>query len=191
LGRRFFFWRLLREEGNHKKSHVIGLVEQRIVTNFAGIAAQRRVAPWSDLRHDSKSDRAATDEFFQRLIVGPPDYSNPNPAAPWREGEDYYDDETNDFYGDVHWIRGEPFNPSGGNASWYPPEKILDRKSFDALHARFRIRAAALVARLWPQIQVVAAELIKHRILSCADVRKLMHRARRIPRTKQGGPYGQ
>jgi hypothetical protein len=178
-----FCWRLLREEGNNKKSHVIDLVQCRIVTNFAGIAAQRRFAPWSDWRHDSSTDRAGADEFFQMLIVGPPDWENPNPAAPWRAGEDFYDDESGDFYGDVDWIPGKPHDPNlRGNEALYPPDKILDRKTFDSLHARFRIRAAVLVARLWSKIQIVADELLQRKVLSFDEVRRLMNRARRHPR---------
>jgi hypothetical protein len=71
-------------------------------------------------------------------------------------------------------------------ATWYPPERFLSNNTLDDHHSRYRARAAALIARLWPQIERVAAELIRRKVLSFDEVRRLMnHSARRIPRTQR------
>ena len=54
-----------------------------------------------------------------------------------------------------------------------------DRKARDACRSRLEARARALVRELWPEIKIVAAALLKEKVLSCAQVRKLMIAARR------------
>jgi hypothetical protein len=53
-----------------------------------------------------------------------------------------------------------------------------------AYQSKLEARAKALVKQLWPQIQIVAAALLKRKVLSEADVRKLMAGARRRGKTK-------
>jgi hypothetical protein len=52
----------------------------------------------------------------------------------------------------------------------------------DAYQSELEARAKALVKQLWPQIQIVAAALLKKKVLTQAEVRRLMIRARRPPR---------
>jgi hypothetical protein len=49
----------------------------------------------------------------------------------------------------------------------------------DAYQSKLEARAKALVKKLWPQIQIVAAALLKKKVLSQAEVRRLMGDARR------------
>jgi hypothetical protein len=58
----------------------------------------------------------------------------------------------------------------------------LGRYRDDAYRAALEARAAALVKKLWPEIQQVAHALLKHKTLTQAQVRRLMNRARRHPR---------
>jgi hypothetical protein len=169
------FWRLL-QEGHHQDSHVIDFAERRIVMSFAGEVAQRRYAPKSDWRDGSRSDRKDVDEWLQRLIAGPSNYEGCTP--PWgRERDDYYDDETGDFYGDIEPKRDD-------DAFWYQPHRLLSRKTLDAYHAKYEARATALVKQLWPEIKIVAAALLKRQTLTERQVRKLMADARQHPRNK-------
>jgi hypothetical protein len=55
----------------------------------------------------------------------------------------------------------------------------IDRKTLGAYHAEFTGRAAALVNKLFSEIKIVAAALLKRKSLTQADVRRLMNRARR------------
>jgi hypothetical protein len=55
----------------------------------------------------------------------------------------------------------------------------LGRHGDDAYRAELEARAFALVKELWPEIKIVAAALLKHKVLSAAEVRRLMKRARR------------
>jgi hypothetical protein len=153
-------WELLREKS--KDPRIIALVQRRIVTNFAGIAAQCRVAAGTtDLCYDSHSDRSAADAWLQRLIAGPPNFDDPR--IPFVKG--------------ISNCRRE---------FWYPPKKLVSRKTLDAYHSRFRARAAALVARIWPQIEIVAEELIQQKVLSFDEVHRLMSRAQRRKPTRHG-----
>jgi hypothetical protein len=60
-----------------------------------------------------------------------------------------------------------------------PLRLLIDRKTLGAYHAEFTGRAAALVNKLFPEIKIVAAALLKRKSLTQADVRRLMNRARR------------
>jgi hypothetical protein len=57
--------------------------------------------------------------------------------------------------------------------------KRLGRYGDEAYRAELEARSKALVARLWPAIQIVAAALLKRKTLTQAEVRRLMNRARR------------
>jgi hypothetical protein len=177
-------WRALNEEFNRSDPNFIDQVRRRIVSTFSGIEAQRRFAPWTDLRHDSSSDRDCADEWIQRLLKGPPDPGDPY-LWPHKVDTSYYDDETGDYYGDFEILPPEGPEPSAAdiaansNARWYPPDRLVDRQTLDLHYARFRLRAAALVGRLWPKIQIVAAALLKKKVLSYDEVRRLINRARR------------
>jgi hypothetical protein len=91
--------------------------------------------------------------WLQRLILGPPDWEScptyPSPIF------------------------------KGARICWYPPDQLLDYKTLDNHHSRYRARAAALVARIWPQIQIVADELFRRKVLKFEQVRALMIRPRR------------
>jgi ATP-dependent Zn protease len=52
----------------------------------------------------------------------------------------------------------------------------------DAYQSKLETRAKALVKQFWPEIQCVAAALLKKKVLTQAEVRRLMIRARRPPR---------
>jgi hypothetical protein len=144
---------------DHTNPRVIKLVERQIVVDLAGAAAERRFEPRSNWLHGSKTDRENVDIWLQRLISGPPDADYPFEIP---EGiEPFYDDE-----------------------DWYPPHRLLDRKTLDNYHAKYSARATALVEQLWPKIQIVAAALLERKTLSYAEVCKLMTEARRIPRNK-------
>ena len=58
----------------------------------------------------------------------------------------------------------------------------------EEFQAKLEARAKALVRELWQEIKIVAAALLKRKTLSCAEVRRLMNRARRIPRTGRRKP---
>jgi hypothetical protein len=165
------FWCLL-QDGHHQDPTVINWVERRMVASFAGAAAQRRYAPRSNWRYGGSADRKSADKWIQKLIAGPSNYEGDTP--PWgRERDDYYDDETNDFFGDI-----EP--KPDDNAHWYTPDRLLDRKTLDVHHAKYRVRAEALVRELWPEIRCVARALLKHKTLTESQVRRLMNRTRRL-----------
>jgi hypothetical protein len=166
------FWQLLLQEGQHQDPTVIDFVERKIVTSFAGAAAQRRYAPRSDWRDSSRGDRKGVDKWLQKLIAGPSNYEGHVPARWERERSDYYDDETGDFYGDIEPKRDD-------DAFWYTPDRLLSRKTLDAYHAKYEARARVLVRELWPDIQRVAKALLKKKVLTQSQVRRLMNRARR------------
>jgi hypothetical protein len=52
-------------------------------------------------------------------------------------------------------------------------------KGHEAYRAKLDARAQALVDQLWPEIQIVARELLARKKLSHAELRRLMNRARR------------
>jgi hypothetical protein len=146
------FWRLL-QDGHRKDPAVIDYVHRRLVVAFAGAAAQRRYAPSSNWYGDT--DWEAANTWLQYLLVGPPEPE---------EGEDFYDDATGDYYGDVREL---------------PLRLLVDRKTLGAYHAEFTGRAAVLVKKLFPEIKIVAAQLLKRKVLTQSQVRRLMNRARR------------
>jgi hypothetical protein len=164
------FWQLLRE-GHHKDPHVIDFAERKMVMSFAGLVAQRRYAPKSDWFAGSRTDRKSIDRWLQKLIAGPADYEGFFPA--WgHTRDDFYDDETGDFYGDIKPKKDD-------DAFWYKPDSLLDRKTLDAHHAKYEARARDLVRELWAEIKIVAAALLKRKVLTERQVRELMNRARR------------
>jgi hypothetical protein len=55
--------------------------------------------------------------------------------------------------------------------------KTLGRYGDAAYRAQLEARAKALVARLWPEIELVAGHLLKHKKLTQAQVRRLVNRA--------------
>jgi hypothetical protein len=57
--------------------------------------------------------------------------------------------------------------------------RMLGRYGDAAYRAELEARAAALVRELWPQIRTVAAALLKKKVLSQAEVRRLMNRPRK------------
>jgi hypothetical protein len=63
--------------------------------------------------------------------------------------------------------------------------RMLERDGDAAYRAELEARAKALVARLWPEIKIVAAALLKHKTLSQAQVRRLMNRAAARPANKK------
>lgn len=159
------------QDGCHKDPAIIAYVERRIVTHFAGTVAQRRYAPNSYWREDASGDLKGSDMYLQRLIAGPPDWEDND--APYRQGrEDYYDEETGDFWGD------SMVPEHDDTAYWYPPDRIVDAKTLAACHAKFDARTKALVRELWPEIKAVAGALLKKKVLSQAEVLRLMTEAR-------------
>jgi hypothetical protein len=60
----------------------------------------------------------------------------------------------------------------------------LGRHGDDVYRSKLEARAKALVREQWPAIRRVAAALLKKKVLSQADVRRLMNRARRHLRSK-------
>jgi hypothetical protein len=168
------FWQWLRE-GHHQDPTVINWVERLMVASFAGAVAERRYAPKSDWRGGSRSDRKSVDKWLQKLIAGPSNYEGFGP--PWgRTRDDYYDDETGDFYGDIEPKRND-------DAYWYTPDRLLSRKTLDAHHAKYEARARDLIRKLWPEIKIVAAAWLKRKTLTELQVRRLTNRVRRHPRT--------
>jgi hypothetical protein len=148
-------WRLL-QDGHHQEPHVIDWVERNVVMLFAGMMAQRRYAPNSDWRGDGVPDLKNITTWMQRLIAGPPDYG---------KGMPHQQNAQPPFPTDIAW--------------WYPPERIIDINTLNAACEPLARRSKALVRELWPEIKIVAAALVERVVLSEAEVRKLMSRARR------------
>jgi hypothetical protein len=157
------------QNGQHEDPAVIDYVERRIVTHFAGAIAQRRYAPNSYWNEDASSDLNSSDVYLQRLFAGPIDFTD---TSRMQSRDDYYDDETGDFYGD------SMVPPTDDTAFWYPPERITDAETLKAHHANFDARTKALVRELWPEIKAVAGALLKEKVLSQAEVLRLMTEAR-------------
>jgi hypothetical protein len=88
---------------------------------------------------------------------------------------DYYYDEDGDLvrFTSVRTARGTDLDNIDERL------RFLGRHGDAAYRAGLEMRAKDLVRELWPDIQRVARELIKHETLSQADVRRLMNRARR------------
>ena len=168
----FNAWRRLQER-HHQDPAVIALVERLLITSFAGAAAQRRYAPNSYWDKDAGSDLNGSDLYLQRLLAGPPDFDDDSKLAPF---DDFYDDESGDYYGD------SAFPDQDDIKFWYPPERIVDEQTLKAQHAKFDARAKSLVREHWPAIQRVARALLKKKVLSQAEVCRLMNHARRHPR---------
>jgi hypothetical protein len=142
----------------HDDSNTV--VDRRIIVLHAGAMAQRRYAPTSAWHLECSGDRLSATARLQEMYGEPPQETG---------FSDYYDDESGDFYGDIEYLPGRP----------------VDDHTLDILHARYRIRAAVLVNRLWPQIRIMARELFHRKVLSFDEVRRLMNRARRLPRSKR------
>jgi hypothetical protein len=168
LGLRFRTIDIFIHEGGD--GHITGLrlrygvfsIERMILVLYAGAMAQRRFSPSSKWQHGSRSDRRSADVWLQRLL------SVDVRLQRLRRGNlcgDYY-------FGDPEFL------PSH-----------LDRQTLDRLHVHYRLRAAGLVARLWPQIERVAAKLFQHKFLTYAEVRKLMTAARRLHVRQKGSRH--
>jgi len=165
----------MMQDGHHADPRVIDFVERKLVTFMAGMAAQRRFAPWSDWRGDAgytgsgfkawRGKRARTRDkcdvrdfniWLQRLVVGPPDWETCLPH------------------------QRDAFRPFPLDSEWlYPRHRVLSNKALKPYHLKFGRRAEALVDRLWPQIETVAATLIEKKVLSQAQVRRLVKAPRR------------
>jgi hypothetical protein len=164
-------FRHLLQDGHHTEPRVVDWVHRKIIVSFAGAVAQRRYAPNSDWRRGMGRAGVSPEEWFagardgldlaninsylQRLVVGPPSYKER--------------------------LRPEgiiPFGDDDDDERWYPPNRRLDHKALKPYHAEFEARAKALVRELWPQIQRVAGALLKKKVLSQAEVLRLMTEAR-------------
>ena len=126
------------QNGQHEDSAVIDYVERRIVTHFAGRIAQRRYAPNSYWYEDASSDLKSSNVYLQRLLAGPIDFTD---TSRMQSRDDYYDDETGDFYGDGM------VPDTDDTAFWYPPERIIDAETLKAHHAKIRCTRYGLGAR--------------------------------------------
>ena len=166
------FWQQLRE-GRHTNPSVIDWVERKVTVLLAGGAAERFYEPASSWEWSTGhvcfndwrlgSDLGLAFRWLQRLKVGPRD---PNKTPP---GE----------------LPGGEYLDKRDEAFWYPKRRLLSAKTLEALRLEFNERALALVEKLWPEIDAIARELLEHKILTQAEVRRLMDRARRHPRNKR------
>jgi ATP-dependent Zn protease len=80
------------------------------------------------------------------------------------------------------WGMGHRGNePAPGSDLYHIDEwlRCLKREGDDAYRAQLEARAKALVKKLWPDIQRVAKALLKKKVLTQSQVRRLMNRARR------------
>ena len=150
--------------GDCCKRKAITRIRALLIWSSAGSRPRLPVSPRSrvaasttDLWYDGHSDRMVADVWLHRLILGPPDWGNCPPY---------------------------PYLFNGCQIGWYPPDQLLDCKTLDDHQSRYRARAAALVARLWPQIERVAIESLRRKVLSFDEVRRLMTRRRRGRRAR-------
>jgi hypothetical protein len=143
----------------HYKSHTdartVDWLERRIIVALAGGMAERRYAPASDWRWGMGHEGLERDVALSSYEIDNP----PEPTTfhvKTTHGSDLYDVN--------EWLYE------------------LGRDRDDAYRADLEARARALVRKLWPQIQIVAAALLKRKRLTQWQVRKLMADARH-PRT--------
>jgi hypothetical protein len=154
-------WRLLQTD--HTDARVIDWVERGIVMIFAGAIAERRYAPRSDWRWS-----------MGHTGVAPK-------AAKWlaRARND------TDLASINNWLQRLVAGPPDHNSEIYeklgieyPHERVLSHKTLEALHTKYSARATVLVRELWPEIKIVSAALLKRRVLTERQVRRLMNQAR-------------
>jgi hypothetical protein len=153
-------WYALKNDNTDPR--IISKVERMIVTSLAGGMAHRKFAPRSNWRGPARSDRASVDRWLQHLIGGALVPNDP-------------------------FERAEGIEPFPDDSSWAPSTYYaVSRATLKARHAKYRARAKALVDQIWSDIEIVARALLEHKTLSQAQVRRLMNRARRHPRSSGG-----
>src|ERR1700730_6247727 len=76
---------------NHTAPYAIDLAERRIVIAFAGMVAQRKFMPRSNWYDSAAGDFENINKWLYQLKAGPLEHH-----------VDFYDAETNDFYGDTN-----------------------------------------------------------------------------------------
>jgi hypothetical protein len=148
---------------------------------FAGALHHPKMKAYPDLADDWN------ERYIIMLFAGGIAQRRFAPRSHWRYGvgaegfeRDYYYDED----GDLAWVD----SPIRGTDFAQIADRLvsLGRYSDDAAYrAELEARAKALVKKLYPEIKFVAAELLKRRTLTQTQVRRLMNRARRHPRTRR------
>jgi hypothetical protein len=166
----------------HESGHAVVSIALKIPFTKVDILPDKNFA--GTVHHTNKAYSDLADDWNERYIImlfaGGIAERRFAPRSHWRYGmgaegfeRDYYYDED----GDLAWVDG----PISGTDFAQIADRLvsLDHYGDAAYRAELEARAAALVARLWPEIKLVAGHLLKRETLTQTEVRRLMSRARR------------